>query len=74
MEPRDYEMGIEWFDHKIDHYLSNQQRNPFATGHLNVRRLMIQRNMLIEAYEIYKTVSKKNDIGIKMFIKQHRII
>ena len=74
MEERDFETDIAWFNHKIDFYLSNSQRNPFATGHLNVRRLMIQRNMLIEAYEIYKTVSKKNDIGIKMYLKQHKIL
>ena len=67
----DYETLIDWFDHKIEHYLNNQQRNPFAEGHVNVRRLMVQRKNLIEAYEVYKIINKKTDIGIKMFLKPH---
>jgi len=65
MEERYFETDIAWFNHKIDFYLSNQQRNPFAKGHLNVRRLMVMRKKLIEG--------RKTDMGIKMFIKQHRI-
>lgn len=67
----DYETLIEWFDHKIEHYQRNPIRNPFAEGHVNVRRLMVQRKNLIDAYEVYKLISRKTNIGIKMFIKPH---
>jgi hypothetical protein len=47
--------------------------SPFSTNHVNIRRLMVQRNRLLEAYEIYKIISKKTDIGIKMYIKPHAL-
>jgi len=55
-----YEQTLAWFDNKIR---IGGPRNPFARGHINIRRLMTQRKMLIE--------SRKTDIGIKMFIKPH---
>jgi hypothetical protein len=57
-----YEQVLAWFDEKIRR---GGPRNPFAEGHVNIRRLMAQRRKLIE--------SRKTDIGIKMFIKPHNI-
>lgn len=55
-----FEQALAWFNEKI---IRGGPRNPFAQGHVNLRRLMLLRQKLIE--------SRKTDIGIKMFIKPH---
>lgn len=62
LEPT-YEQVLTWFDEKIR---IGGPRNPFAEGHVNIRRLMVLRRKLIESR---KTV----DMGIKMFIKPHTL-
>jgi len=58
-----YEQALEWLNCKIS--FGDPSRHPFDSNHVNVRRLMVIRKKLIEG--------RKTDMGIKMFIKQHRI-
>lgn len=69
----DWESTIKYFNDKINAYNGRLRDgySPFSPNHVNIRRLIVQRNQLVEAYEIYKIISKKTDIGIKMFFKPH---
>lgn len=58
-----YEQALEWLNYKIS--FGDPSRHPFDSNHVNVRRLMVIRKKLVEG--------RKTDMGIKMFIKQHRI-
>jgi hypothetical protein len=62
--PLTYEQTITWLNNKISN--GDPSRHPFDSNHVNIRRLVVIRKKLIE--------SRKTDIGIKMFIKQHRIL
>jgi len=57
-----YEQALAWFDEKISR---GTVRNPFAPGHVNIRRLMALRRRLIE--------NRKTVMGIKMYIKPHTL-
>ena len=65
-------MTISWFNHKIEHYRNNYVRNPFAEGHVNVRRLMVQHNKLIEAYRMLLETNRRENLGMIMHIEPHR--
>lgn len=56
--PLTYEQAITWLNNKISN--GDPSRHPY------IRRLVVIRKNLIE--------SRKTDMGIKMFIKQHRIL
>lgn len=58
-----YEQALEWLNYKIS--FGDPSRHPFDSNHVNVRRLMVIRKKLVEG--------RKTDMGIKMFIKQHKI-
>ena len=61
--PLTYEQAITWLNNKISNV--DPSRHPFDSNHVNIRRLVVIRKNLIEG--------RKTDIGIKMFIKQHKI-
>lgn len=58
-----YEQIMEWLNYKINR--GDPSRHPFDSNHVNIRRLMVIRKKLIEG--------RKNQIGIKMYIKPHTL-